>query len=443
MLPSFRLPLRLVVPWSLVSVVAIVAAAPVVSQDGAMFRGNLAHTGVYPGASLASSLTVKWRFRTAGRIYSSPAVTGGVAYVGSTDGYLYAVQAATGQETWKFKTDGRVTSSPAVSGGVVYFGSYDGFFYAVDAATGTIKWKFATGGERRFTATHLHGAVPRAEAVPDFWDVYLSSPAVAHGVVYFGSGDGNVYALDAMNGALKWKFHTDDVVHASPAIADNTVFIGSWDSYFYALDATTGALKWRFKTGEDPDIHNQVGISSSAAVVDGVVYFGCRDSKLYAVDAGTGMARWIFTAKGGAWMSSSPAVLNGVVYIGDGSSKEFHALDAKTGVPRFTLPMGSAMFASPSIIGDIVYVGDFLGALAAVNLSTRAAPMVFYTDSSPSRPGAPPLQTPGPELVEPQFYDYKVTRFNRNTVGSLFSSPVVVDGVLYVGSADGTLYALR
>ena len=74
-------------------------------------------------------------------------------------------------------------------------------------------------------------------------------------------------------------------MHASPAIADGTLFIGSWDSYFYALDAATGKEKWRFKTGEDPDIHNQVGIQSSAAVTDGVVYFGCRDSNLYALDA--------------------------------------------------------------------------------------------------------------------------------------------------------------
>jgi len=44
------------------------------------------------------------------------------------------------------------------------------------------------------------------------------------------------------------------------------------DSFFYALDAATGQEKWRFKTGEDADIHNQVGIQSSPAVADGVVY---------------------------------------------------------------------------------------------------------------------------------------------------------------------------
>ena len=59
--------------------------------------------------------------------------------------------------------------------------------------------------------------------MPDPFDCYLSSPAVWNGAVYFGSGDGNVYALDAASGALRWKFKTGDVVHASPAIADGMV----------------------------------------------------------------------------------------------------------------------------------------------------------------------------------------------------------------------------
>ena len=148
--------------------------------------------------------------------------------------------------------------------------------------------------------------------------------------MYFGSGDGNVYALDVATGAVKWKFKTGDVVHASPAIADGVVFIGSWDSYFYALDAATGAEKWRFKTGEDAEIHNQVGIQSSAAVVDGVVYFGCRDSHLYAVDALTGEKKWAFSTKE-SWVISSPAVKGGKVYFATSDSGLLYQLDAKTG----------------------------------------------------------------------------------------------------------------
>ena len=103
---------------------------------------------------------------------------------------------------------------------------------------------------------------------------------VAKGARAFGSGDGNLYALDAATGDLRWKFKTGDVVvHASPgALADGFLFFGSWDSYFYAVDATTGKEKWRFHAGEDPLIHNQVGFQSSPVIANGVVYTGCRDA---------------------------------------------------------------------------------------------------------------------------------------------------------------------
>jgi outer membrane protein assembly factor BamB len=51
------------------------------------------------------------------------------------------------------------------------------------------------------------------------WDYYQSSPAVSNGAVYFGCGDGYVYALNATSGKLLWKYKTDGIVHASPTIA--------------------------------------------------------------------------------------------------------------------------------------------------------------------------------------------------------------------------------
>ena len=257
-------------------------------------------------------------------------------YVGSNDHRLYAVELGSGEKKWEFKTEGRVVSSPAVSNGVVYFLSYDSNLYAVDAASGALKWKFKTEGERRFVAKHLHGIEPASEQVPDPFDFYLSSPVVAEGTVFFGSGDSNVYALNAASGALKWKFKTGEVVHASPAFADGTVFVGSWDTYFYALDAASGKEKWRFKTGEDNEIYNQTGLQASPAVANGVVYFGCRDSKFYAVEATSGKQLWTFSNKG-SWVINSAAVKDGKVYFATSDTGLLHALDARTGAEVFTL----------------------------------------------------------------------------------------------------------
>ncbi len=235
------------------------------------------------------------------------------------------------------------------------------------SCTGNLRPK----GERRFTAKHLHGSLPAAETMPDPFDVYLSSPLIWKGAVYAGSGDGNVYSLNASTGTLNWKFQTGDVVHASPVISNGTLYIGSWDSYFYALDAATGKEKWRFKTGEDHDIYNQVGIQSSAVIADGIVYFGCRDSKLYAVDAESGKQRWVYDNKG-SWVIASPLVQDGKLYFETSDSGMFRALDAKTGAELFSLKFsGWPTFSSPIIAGNMFYLGSLSGKLLAIDLSQR------------------------------------------------------------------------
>ena len=411
-----------------------------------MFRGNPEHSGVYDSAGVAKFNSVKWQFHTSGQVISSPAVVGATVYAGSTDGNLYALDRESGTLKWKFEAKSRIASSPAVSGGLVYFGAYNGVFYAADAATGQQKWKFQTGGERRFAAPHLHGSTPAAESMPDPWDCYLSSPVVWRGVLYFGSGDGHIYALDAASGALNWKFKTGDVVHASPAIASGTVFVGSWDSNFYALDAATGKEKWRFKTGDDPDIHNQVGIQSSAAVVDGVVYFGCRDSNLYALDAATGQKKWAFPTNG-SWVITSPAVKDGKVYFATSDSGLFYELDTKSGGVVFSLKFqGWPTFSSPAIAGSMLYVGSTAGRLNAINLESQKIAWTFDTDAARQNGPAYTKADGSPNYeaaFASDFYDDLMTGYGKLlTLGPILSSPVVVDGVIYVGGTDGNLYAL-
>jgi eukaryotic-like serine/threonine-protein kinase len=425
----------------------LAVSTPTPAKDpAATFRGDPSHTGVYAAAGVPKLTGLKWKFHTNGYVFSSPAISGGVAYVGSTDGNLYAVDLQSGAEKWKFKTQARITSSPTVESGVVYFGSYDGHFYAVDAASGKEKWKFATPGERQFTAKHLHGVLPIGEAMPDPFDCYLSSPVVFNGSVFFGSGDGNVYALDAATGKEKWKFQTGDVVHASPALANGTVFLGSWDSYFYALDAETGKEKWRFKTGEDHEIYNQVGIQSSAAVADGIVYFGCRDSNLYAVDARTGEKKWAYNNKG-SWVITSPAVRDGKVYFATSDSALVHVVDAKTGAESFSLKLTWPIFASPAIAGDTLYLGSEDGKLRAIDLKSQKITWEFQTEAS--KQNLPALSRPdgGPNynaVASENFYESMVIAVNKMyATGMIFSSPVVVDNVVYFGSNDGNLYALQ
>jgi outer membrane protein assembly factor BamB len=409
------------------------------AADTASFRGNAQHTGAYDAAGVPKFSGVKWAFKTEGQVIASPAVNGHTVYVGSTGGKLYAIDRTSGTAKWQYEVKSRIASSPAVAGGLVYFGAFDGNFYAVSETNGQLKWKFQTAGEHRFAAPHLHGLVPEGDTMPDPWDCYLSSPVAWNGAVYFGSGDGNIYALNAETGALKWKFKTGNVVHASPAIADGVLFVGSWDSFFYALDAANGAEKWRYKTGEDPVNHNQQGIQSSAAVADGMVYFGCRDGHLYAVDEKTGAMKWSYNTKG-SWVLNSPAVSQGKVYFATSDTGLLYAANAKTGEVAFSVKLGWPMYSSPAIAGNMLYIGSTAGTLNAVNLSDGSQAWTFATEASKK------YSAEIPNYFAPfttNFYDDVMAAYNRLLVlGPILSSPVVVENVIYVGGVDGNVYAL-
>jgi outer membrane protein assembly factor BamB len=356
------------------------------------------------------------------------------------------VDATDGRHFWKHKTGGPVSSTPAISGNLLYVGSYDGKFYALDTNTGTTRWKFTTEGERRFEAKGLHGLQPKHQTIADPFDVYLSSPVVAAGAVYFGSGDGNVYALDALSGDVKWKFQTGNVVHASPAYADGVVFFGSWDSYFYAVDAGTGKEKWRFQRGEDPVIHNQVGFQSSPAVVNGVVYTGCRDSNLYAIDAATGKEKWRFN-NSGSWVITSPAVTRGKVIFGTSDTSRYFVVDAETGKAIVQQQSKAYVFSSPSVAGSMVFVGILNGTLEARDLDSGELLWEFQTEASRRNNGWVLTADRGfnfPMLYWSNWREAPIAATIRQfDVGSIFSSPLVVGGVVYFGSTDGNLYALE
>lgn len=418
------------------------------AQDAVMFRGDQQRTGVYNALGVPKFNAVQWKFHTNGRVIASPAIANGVVYVGSTDGNFYAIDGGSGTLKWKFETKAWEVSSPVVVGGVVYFLSYDGHLYALDAAIGQVKWKFATGGEKHYAGTHLHYLQPAVESMPDPWDFYLSSPTVWKGAVYFGSSDGNVYALDAETGGLKWKFKTGDVVHSSPAIADGTLYIGSWDTNLYALDAVSGTEKWRFKTGEDSDAHNHVGIQSSPAVMDGVVFFGSRDSYAYAVDAGTGKQIWKFSTDG-SWVNNSIVVHDGKAYFGTSIPGFMHTVDAKTGKSVFDLPTGTPVFASMALAGDTLYLGNFSGKLTAIDLKTQKPAWVFDTDGAKQN-AASMTNADGSIKFEavfsspnPYYEDMVLAVHKLFTMGTILSSPVVAADTVYFGSTDGNLYAVR
>jgi outer membrane protein assembly factor BamB len=392
----------------------------------------------------------KWAFKTNGKIFSSPIVQNGIVYIGSEDGYLYAIEEQSGKIHWKFKTGGAVHSSPAIFKNMVYIGSFDGYYYAIDTKTGHLKWKFKTGGENWFGEVGSLGMKPIDTYMDDLWDFFLSSPVInveeKNPSVYFGSSDGNVYALNALTGELKWKFKANGSIHSSPVLYKNSLYIGSWDANLYALDVQTGKERWRFETGRKSGF---AGIQSTVAVANDMVYFGARDPFFFAINAETGKLVWKYNAAS-SWIISSAVVVNNVVYVGTSDSYLLLGLDAKRGTELFKFKTNGYIYSSPAIAGKSAYFGDFTGNFFALNIESSGKEWSSFStenrklfasgilnkdllDFSYAGKGSNLSLYSSNKKVMDEFYK----------MGPIVSSPFVANNTVYFGSADGNCYAIE
>jgi outer membrane protein assembly factor BamB len=184
-----------------------------------------------------------------------------------------------------------------------------------------------------------------------------SSPAVANGVVYVDSNDGNVYALNAKTGAKLWSYTTGNG-ESSPAVANGVVYLGSYDKKVYALNAKTGVKLWSYTTGSD--------VESSPAVTNGVVYVVSDDNNVYALNAKTGTKVWSYFIGIGAY-TSSPAVANGVMYVGS-IDHNVYALNAKTGTKLWSHATSGQVISSLAVTNGMVFVVPLIGDVHAFGL---------------------------------------------------------------------------
>lgn len=270
-----------------------------------------------------------------------------IVYVGTNDGYLYALQARTGKKEWEFKADGSFAySSPTYKDGIIYEGSIDNYVYAINSLDGSLIWKqlVATTG--------------------------IESDAICvDSTVYVGTNDDYMLALDAITGNERWRFQTGSNISSSPLASGDTLFFGSSDSYFYALNRQSGSLLWKFNAG---DMINQCG----ASLIDGILYFGSRNGSVYAVDAKSGNQVWEFQSGGMSFEMSSPTVKDGVVYIGGwynvpafSLAGSVYAINAATGSLIWEKMQNTGFSSSPYVVDGKLYItGDDLN-ITALNTS--------------------------------------------------------------------------
>ena len=220
--------LLLTILFSSVIMVPSVVATSSSNDDWPTFQHDASHSGSSTSKAPLTNQTL-WTFTTGDKVESSPVVANGAVYVGSDDGYFYALNAYNGSLLWRYNTYGPIQSAATVVDGVVYFGGFHSHaVFALNASTGELIWNS-----------------PTTSIYPD----EISSTAVANGLVYVeinndGSG-GELRALNASTGSLMWKYDPSSWLSTSPALYGDKIYIGLSDQ-IAALDANSGSVEWNY-----------------------------------------------------------------------------------------------------------------------------------------------------------------------------------------------------
>ncbi|OFX23639.1 MAG: hypothetical protein A2041_11565 [Bacteroidetes bacterium GWA2_31_9b] len=306
------------------------------------------------------------------------------------------------KELWTFKTNGEIHASVAYDDKNIFIGSGDKNIYSIDAKTGICNWKFETNG------------------------AIYSTASIEGKFIYFLSTDGYLYKLNKNNGKLIWKFVTTgekahkvkdyfnlnqfvvdfwDFYQSSPIISDNKIYVGSGNT-FYCIHKKTGKKIWEYL--------GSGAIHTSAAIKNNKVYFGSFDSKVYCLDANTGNEIWDYqTGKDTTYycwlgIQGSPAIENDKLYIGSRDGLVY-CLNSTTGDSIWTNKnFERSWMPSSFAIGEKLYCGSSDAfSFYAINKSTGNI-------------------------------EYKI-----KTNSYTFSSPAIDSEMAYIGSANGRLYGIN
>ena len=289
--------------------------------------------------------------------WNPPVSEGEMVYVGTKEGEVkaYIDHGFEGvRPEWTFPGgDGSIDlegvySTPLIVGNLLYVAAQDGFIYALDKASGTI----AERGWRR----------PQGE--PPDRQPFVGGPAYdpVTRLIVVGSEDGRLYGYDAESGAsASWgSFPTGDKIWSTPVIRNSIAYFGSHDHNVYAVSLATGEQIWSYTTGGS--------VAGRPLLLDDMVIVGSFDKKLYALDASDGRKLWEFEAENWFWAG---AVSNGETIFAPSMDGHIYALDPE-GILRWKHHVGSSIVAPPALVPRGLVVAAKVGRLLLLDVRPNA-----------------------------------------------------------------------
>ena len=321
--------------------------------EGDRLRGKVGRSGATIDLSRVASLPEqspipalptgsgpRWQTRLSGQVFASPAVADGVAYIGTTGGVFNAVKVSDGSFAWTFSAGRPIYGAARLTDDAVYFTADNGYLFRLERASGKEVWRYELGDER---VSRITGH----PAVYD-WDWHGPRPLIAGGVVYVGSGDGSLHAVDAANGTRRWRAETKGRIRGGAALDGERVVVGSADQFVYAFDRASGRELWKHDSG--------AAVEDEPLVADGKVFIGNRGIGMIALSSATGERLWQ-TTFWGSWLESTPTLVDGVLYVGSSDLGRVSALDPKDGRVLWRTDVYGWTFGTPLVTADRIYAG--------------------------------------------------------------------------------------
>jgi outer membrane protein assembly factor BamB/predicted Ser/Thr protein kinase len=315
--PRAGVPLPRQVIWAFVSDPNFVGGSAPVASDDTLIVGTL--DGQVLGIQ-ASSGELRWR--TGGGATTrlgAPSTGKGLVFVGSADSFVQGLSLSSGKTTWQTKIVGVAHAAPTLDGDRLIVTTDKGYVYLLQAGSGQVIWDrplaqnmqapsvsagriFLSAGSTLYALDVNNGVVDWTFEAPG---LITTRPVIAGDMVVVGTERGLLYALRMSDGQLHLRYQASGALLVAPAAEDKLIFIADQSGSVAAVSLTNASLLWRFRAGS--------AILATPLLVGDRLFVGASDGMLYTIDARDG--RQITQIKLGGSVVSEPALGGGLIFV--------------------------------------------------------------------------------------------------------------------------------
>lgn len=303
---------------------------------------------------------------------------------------------------WRQTPGGDPVGAPVAYGALLYVPTTSGSVFMVDQTSGVVQDRIGDGL-----------SMSTAPVVAEL----SSGESSGSPFLFVGTTAGELRAYNGLRpGPTLWPpFVTGGAIRAEPLVAEGLVVVASTDGFVYGVDGSGGRLVWRYPAEGAEPLSEILG---APAYAEGTVYVAESEGVLHALSVATGELLCQRPVDLTGRVVANPLLSGNAVYVGT-ELGGFHSMEACGGAPpgrQPFYPSSESVTLAPAVDGDTMFLIENR-LLLAMDLRLEA-----WQDSDA-----------GNDFVWQQPYD----------AGALIStSPIVADGVVYIGGQDGFVHAV-